>query len=124
MNAMLANSGNARSLSKYERLIAAAKAVPAAATIVVHPCDETSLRGGIESATAGMIGPTLVGPEGKIKETARDYSLTSPDSRSSTLRTSNLRPQRASSSSMPAKGEMLMKGSLHTDEFMRALPLR
>ena len=31
--------------SKYERLIARAKEVPPATTIVVHPCDETSLRG-------------------------------------------------------------------------------
>jgi hypothetical protein len=31
--------------SKYDRLIAAAKAVPTVTTIVVHPCDESSLRG-------------------------------------------------------------------------------
>jgi hypothetical protein len=31
--------------TKYERLIARAKQVPAAITVVVHPCDETSLRG-------------------------------------------------------------------------------
>ena len=30
---------------KYDRLIALAKQVTPAATIVVHPCDETSLRG-------------------------------------------------------------------------------
>ena len=39
--------------SKYERLIARAKQVPAATTIVVHPCDETSLRGPIEAAESG-----------------------------------------------------------------------
>lgn len=32
--------------ARYERLMASAKGVSAAATIVVHPCDETSLRGG------------------------------------------------------------------------------
>ena len=32
-------------VSKYERLVARAKQVPAATTIVAHPCDETSLRG-------------------------------------------------------------------------------
>ena len=31
--------------SKYDRLIAKAKSASAATTIVVHPCDETSLRG-------------------------------------------------------------------------------
>jgi hypothetical protein len=35
--------------SKYERLIADAKQVRAPTTIVVHPCEETALRGPIES---------------------------------------------------------------------------
>ena len=30
---------------KYEHLVAAAKLVPSAVTIVAHPCDEASLRG-------------------------------------------------------------------------------
>ena len=38
-------------------MIAAAKAVPPAPTIVVHPCDETSLRGAVDSAEAGIIRP-------------------------------------------------------------------
>src|SRR5262249_40625123 len=48
--------------SKYERLVARAKGVPAAKTIVVHPCDETSLRGAVEAAETGIIVPTLIGP--------------------------------------------------------------
>ena len=51
---------------KYERLIAAAKQVPAAVTIVAYPCDEASLRGVCEAAAAGLIKPILVGPAGKI----------------------------------------------------------
>jgi phosphate acetyltransferase len=45
--------------SKYERLIARAKEGPPATTVVVHPCDETSLRGPIEAAEAGIIVPIL-----------------------------------------------------------------
>ena len=33
--------------SKYERLIARAQDFPPATTLVVHPCDETSLRGAV-----------------------------------------------------------------------------
>ena len=47
--------------SKYERLIADAKQVRAPTTIVVHPCEETALRGPIEAAEAGIIVPILVG---------------------------------------------------------------
>ena len=75
MKAMPADSGKARSPSKYDRLIAAAKAVPPTPTIVVHPCDETSLRGAVDSAAAGIIRPVLVGPERKIRDTASKYDL-------------------------------------------------
>src|SRR5882672_3102397 len=75
MKAMPADSGKARSPSKYDRLIAAAKAVRPAPTIVVHPCDETSLRGAVDSAAAGIIRPVLVGPERKIRDTASTHGL-------------------------------------------------
>ena len=73
--AMPAEPGKAHSPSKYDRLIAAAKAVPPTPTIVVHPCDETSLRGAVDSAAAGIIRPLLVGPERKIRDTASKYGL-------------------------------------------------
>ena len=41
--------------AKYERLIARAKGVESAKTLIVHPCDETSLRGALEAAEAGLI---------------------------------------------------------------------
>ena len=49
--------------------------MPPAPTIVVHPCDETSLRGAVDSASAGIIRPVLVGPERKIKDTASKFGL-------------------------------------------------
>ena len=47
--------------SKYENLISLAKEVPPVKTVVVHPCDETSLRGACEAAELGIIVPILVG---------------------------------------------------------------
>ena len=64
-----------RASSKYDRLIAKAKSAAAAKTIVVHPCDETSLRGPIEAAEAGIIIPILVGPADKITAVAREHKL-------------------------------------------------
>jgi phosphate acetyltransferase len=105
--------------SKYERLIARAKHVPAVATVVVHPCDETSLRGPIEAAEAGIIVPILVGPAAKISAVARAHGLNIdrfeivdvPHSEAAAAKGVELIHQ--------AKGELLMKGSLHTDELMR-----
>ena len=64
-----------RQHEKYERLIAAAKALPPLATAVAHPCDETSLKGALEAAEAGLIKPILVGPKDKIISVARAFSL-------------------------------------------------
>ena len=61
--------------SKYERLIARAKQVPPATTVVVHPCEETALRGPVEAARAGIIVPILVGPAMKIAAVAREHRL-------------------------------------------------
>src|SRR3954453_12923514 len=61
--------------AKYERLSAAAKEVPAASTIVVHPCDETSLRCCVDAAKAGIITPILVGPAARIRMAGRNYKL-------------------------------------------------
>ena len=49
--------------SKYERLIAKAKEVPAASTLVVYPCEEAALRGPTEAAAAGIITPIRTGGE-------------------------------------------------------------
>src|SRR5215831_4759449 len=61
--------------TKYERLIQKAKEVLAATTIVVHPCDETSLRGAVEAAELGIIIPTFVGPKAKITAVAKERGL-------------------------------------------------
>jgi len=61
--------------AKYERLIARAKQVPPATTVVVHPCDETSLRGAMEAAEEGIIVPILVGPAAKITAVARQHGI-------------------------------------------------
>ena len=55
--------------------MAQAKSVSPRRTIVVHPCDETSLRGAVEAAEAGIIIPILVGPAAKISAVAREHGL-------------------------------------------------
>ena len=107
--------------SKYDRLIARAKQVPPATTVVAYPCDESSLRGPVEAAEAGIITPILVGPAAKISAVARACKLNIdryeivdvPDSEAAAAKAVELIHQ--------SRGELLMKGSLHTDELMRAV---
>lgn len=107
--------------AKYERLIARAKQVPAATTIVVHPCDETSLRGATEAAEAGIIIPTLVGPAAKIAAVARSHNLDIGRFEVVDVAHSDAAAAKAVQLIHEARGELLMKGSLHTDELMRAV---
>jgi phosphate acetyltransferase len=107
--------------AKYERLIARAKEVPAASTMVVHPCDETSLRATADAAAAGIILPTLVGPADKITKVARGLSLDIAPFPLVDAPHSQAAADRAVELIHEGKGELLMKGSLHTDELMRAV---
>ncbi len=107
--------------AKYERLIARAKEVPAAATVVVHPCDETSLRGVTEAAQAGIIVPTLVGPWAKIAKVAGELALDIARFPIVDVPHSEAAGERGVELIREGKGELLMKGSLHTDELMSAV---
>src|SRR4051794_31235643 len=107
--------------SKYDRLIAAAKAVPPTPTVVVHPCDETSLRGVVDSAQAGIITPILVGPEHKIRDIAGRHGLDIAGFEIVDAAHSDDSAVKAVALIHAARGELLMKGSLHTDELMRAV---
>jgi phosphate acetyltransferase len=105
--------------SKYDRLIAFAKEVPPATTVIAHPCDESSLRGAVEAAELGIITPVLVGPAAKITAVAKQHGIDigryqlvdAPHSEAAAAKAVKLIHE--------SKGELLMKGSLHTDEIMR-----
>jgi phosphate acetyltransferase len=106
---------------KYERLIARARQVPAATTIVVHPCDETSLRGAIEAAELGIIVPILVGPLKKIAAAADQFKIDLSRVEKIDTPHSDAAAAKAVQLVREGNGELLMKGSLHTDELMRAV---
>src|SRR5215475_14531323 len=107
--------------AKYERLIARAKGVEAPKTLVVHPCDETSMRGALEAAAAGLIAPILVGPAAKISTVARTHKLDLDGIEIVDAAHSDAAAEKAVELVQAGMGEVLMKGSLHTDELMRAV---
>jgi phosphate acetyltransferase len=107
--------------AKYERLIAKAKEVRSAATVVAYPCDETSLRGAVEAAEAGIIVPTLVGPAAKISALAREHRLNIKTFELVDVPHSTAAAAKAVHLVHEGHGELLMKGCLHTDELMRAV---
>ena len=121
MSTASAEAGTGAPLTKYDRLIAAAKHVPSAVTIVVHPCDETSLTGVCEAAEVGIIKPILVGPAARIKATAARFNLNISEFEIVDAPHSDAAAAKGVQLIHEARGELLMKGSLHTDELMRAV---
>jgi phosphate acetyltransferase len=121
MSEQAASIGEGRPHSKYDRLIAAAKSIRPAVTLVVHPCDESSLRGVTEAAATGLITPTLVGPAPKIRDVASRHGINIGSFEIVDAPHSDAAAARAVELIHEARGEMLMKGSLHTDELMRSV---
>ena len=103
---------------KYERLIAAAGGVTPISTAVVHPCDETSLKGVVDAAAAKMIIPTLVGPAGRIHSAAERIGADIRNFEIIDCPHSHAAAAKAVQIVGEGKAELLMKGSLHTDELL------
>ncbi|MBK9029012.1 MAG: phosphate acetyltransferase [Propionivibrio sp.] len=110
-----------RTHEKYDRLIDRCKELEPIPTAVAHPCDETSLRGAVEAAEMGILLPILVGPRDKIEAVAAQFKLDISPYQLVDEPHSHAAAAMAVQLAREGKAEMLMKGSLHTDELMGAV---
>jgi phosphate acetyltransferase len=104
--------------AKYERLIAKAREIPPIPAAVAHPCDESSLRGAVEAAEAGIIAPILVGPVPKMRAVAEQCRLDLGPFELVDVPHSHAAAAKAVELVRAGRAELLMKGSLHTDELL------
>lgn len=113
-----------RQHEKYERLIAAARTLAPLSTVVAHPCDATSLLGVLEATEAGIIAPILVGPKERIKVVARSNALDIDGIEIVDVPHSVAAAEKAVELVRSGKAELVMKGSLHSDELLSAVAKR
>jgi len=109
---------------RYERLMAAARQVPAVSTAVVHPCDDVSLQGATEAARQGLITPILVGPAARIRGIAARLGVDVSGYEVVDAEHSHDSAVKGVALVRAGRAEALMKGSLHTDELMAAVVAR
>ncbi|MDX6748345.1 bifunctional enoyl-CoA hydratase/phosphate acetyltransferase [Geminicoccaceae bacterium 1502E] len=109
---------------KYERLVALTREITAMPTVVAHPCDETSLRAAVEAAAAGIIEPVLVAPLGKLRAIAAASGLSLEGIELVDAPHSHAAAEKAVELVRAGRGELLMKGSLHSDELLSAVTAR
>ena len=115
---------NQTGTGKYERLLERCASLEPIPTAVAHPCEATALAGAVEAAGKGLIVPILVGPSAKIKATAESAGIDIGGLEIVDVPHSHAAATRAVELVREGRVEILMKGSLHTDELMSAIVAR
>jgi len=88
---------------------------------VAHPCSETALQGAVDAARANIIEPILVGPRERLHNLAQKLGLDISPYELLDTPHSHASAAEAVALCRSGRSEALMKGSLHTDEFMSAV---
>ena len=101
-----------------QALLTRCAGLPPVFTAVAHPCDAVSLQAAVEAAARGLITPILVGPEAKIHAAAQAAGVDISGFRLEPTPHSHAAAARAVALVRSGAAQLLMKGSLHTDELM------
>ena len=109
---------------KYEAMILRCARLDPVPTAVAHPCEASALAGAIEAGEKRLIVPILVGPQAKIREIATANKLSLDGVRIVDAPHSHASAAKAVELVRSGEAELLMKGSLHTDELLGAVVAR
>ncbi len=113
-----------RDRAGYDRLIRAAKSYPTLPVALVHPCSAVVLQGALDAAKEDLMRPVLVGPAERIKRIADAAELDISGLQLIDTPHSHASAERSAALAKDGEVATLMKGSLHTDEFLRAVIAR
>jgi phosphate acetyltransferase len=109
---------------KYERVLERCAGLDPVPTAVAHPCEKCALLGAIEASQLGLIKPILVGPPERIGEVARAAGLELNGIEIVESTHSHASAAKAVELVRQGRAELLMKGSLHSDELLGAVVAR
>jgi len=107
--------------ARFKALLAKGQHLSAVRCGVVHPCDAGSLSGAMDAARFGLIVPVLIGPEERIRHVAKAAGIDLEGTEIITQPHSHAAAEKAAELAAKGDVEMLMKGSLHTDELIKAV---
>jgi len=103
---------------RFREVLARAQGQQPVPLAVAHPCDAPSIAAVAEVAASGLIMPILVGPKAKIRAAADAAKIEIDQFRLVDAPHSHAAAAQAVALVRAGEAEMLMKGSLHTDELM------
>jgi phosphate acetyltransferase len=110
--------------ARFNALLARGNDIAPARCAVVHPCDTESLSGAMDAARYGLIIPVLIGPESRIRHLASEARLDLTGVEIVSVPHSHAAAEKAAEMAAADQVEMIMKGSLHTDELIHAVLAR
>ena len=102
----------------FARLLRDCEPLEAVTCAVAHPCDRDSLLGALEAARRKLIVPVLVGPPARIRAVADANGADISGYRIVATEHSHASAAAAAALARTGEVEMLMKGSIHTDELL------
>ncbi|NBC32711.1 MAG: bifunctional enoyl-CoA hydratase/phosphate acetyltransferase [Alphaproteobacteria bacterium] len=105
----------------FDRLMALCESIEPIPTAIAHPCDESSLSAVVDAAAQGIIVPKVVAPLAKVRDVAEQFGLDLSDCTLIDAEHSHESAAKAVELVRAGEAEILMKGSLHTDELMGAV---
>lgn len=103
---------------RFDGLITSLSGASPARTVVVHPCDPLSLSGALDARDQGLIAPVLVGPPTRIEQAAEEAGRGLEGVAIEPAPHSHAAAARAVAMVRAGEADLIMKGSLHTDELM------
>jgi phosphate acetyltransferase/phosphate butyryltransferase len=109
---------------KSLRLLERARSRGAIQTAVIYPCSAAALEGTSEAQAAGLIEPILVGPRANIASVAAERGIDLAATCIVDVAGPLEAAYRAAALVHEGRAQILMKGSLHTDELMKAIASR
>ncbi len=104
----------------FHQFLERCRKLPAITTTVVWPMTDVALRGAVEAAAAGLIEPTLIGPRDAMKALAHKIGVTIEGFPLVDADSEEKAAELAVAICRAGKAQAMMKGSLHTDELMKA----
>ena len=107
--------------ARFNDLLAKVQGLEIVRCAVVHPVDAGSLSGALDAANHGLIQPVLIGPEGRIRRVAEEAGLNLQGVEIVSVEHSHAAAEVAAAMAARREVEIIMKGSLHTDELLKAV---
>jgi phosphate acetyltransferase len=106
---------------KFRQLIVQAEKLDPIETGVVHPVEPNAIKGAVEAAEGRLIVPVFIGPADKIRAAADHDEIDITAFELVNVEHSHAAADMAARMAHEGKLHALMKGSLHTDEFLRPI---